>query len=460
MKNFTLEEIAKACGGTYVGDEALKQTAITSVERDSRQIKDGSLFLAIKGERVDGHDFIEKCYNAGAVCALCEKAPQNPAKPYILVDSTLEAVKKVAKAYRAKFDIPIVGVSGSVGKTSTKEMLYAVLSQKFKTHKTQGNLNNELGVPLTLLSMPEDTEAAVIEMGISDFGEMTRLSEMVRPTICVLTIIGCCHLENLGDRNGVLKAKTEMFKNADENAEFILNGDDDKLFTVEQVNGKKPIFFGFADDNDYHAEDIENNGEGGVSCVLCFDDTRLAVTIPAIGNYMVSNALAAVAAGRLLGLSNEQLKSGVEAYKTVGSRANVINTGKITIIDDCYNANPTSVKASIDTLMNLKGRKVAILGDMKELGTDELKFHFETGAYAKEKGVDLVIAIGPLAKELAKGANSIWYEDIAGAEKMIKTLVRDGDVVLVKASHSMQFEKIVDFLTRGNGAMHPSRADS
>lgn len=460
MKNFTLEEIAAACGGTYVGDEALKQTAITSVERDSRQIKDGSLFLAIKGERVDGHDFIEKCYNAGAVCALCEKAPQNPAKPYILVDSTLEAVKKVAKAYRAKFDIPIVGVSGSVGKTSTKEMLYAVLSQKFKTHKTQGNLNNELGVPLTLLSMPEDTEAAVIEMGISDFGEMTRLSEMVRPTICVLTIIGCCHLENLGDRNGVLKAKTEMFKNADENAEFILNGDDDKLFTVEQVNGKKPIFFGFADDNDYHAEDIENNGEGGVSCVLCFDDTRLAVTIPAIGNYMVSNALAAVAAGRLLGLNNEQLKNGVEAYKTVGSRANVINTGKITIIDDCYNANPTSVKASIDTLMNLKGRKVAILGDMKELGTDELKFHFETGAYAKEKGVDLVIAIGPLAKELAKGANSIWYEDIAGAEKMIKTLVRDGDVVLVKASHSMQFEKIVDFLTRGNGAMHPSRADS
>jgi UDP-N-acetylmuramoyl-tripeptide--D-alanyl-D-alanine ligase len=446
MKNFTLEEIAAACGGTYVGGESLKQTAITSVERDSRQIKDGSLFLAIKGERVDGHDFIEKCYDLGAVCAICEKAPQNPSKPYILVNSTLEAVKKIAKAYRNKFDIPVVGVSGSVGKTSTKEMLYAVLSQKFKTHKTQGNLNNELGVPLTLLAMPEDTEAAVIEMGISDFGEMTRLSEMVRPTICVLTIIGCCHLENLGDRDGVLKAKTEMFKFADKNAEFILNGDDDKLFTVTEVGGKKPIFFGFATDNDYHAEDIENNGEDGISCTLCFDNSRLAVKIPAIGNYMVSNALAAVAAGRLLGLSDEQLVNGVQAYKTVGSRANVINTGKLKIIDDCYNANPTSVKASLDTLKNFDGRKVAVLGDMKELGTDELKLHYETGEYAKHNGIDLVIAIGPLAKELAKGANGIWYDDIESACKALKNLLHEGDTVLVKASHSMQFEKIVEFI--------------
>lgn len=448
MKKFTLAEIASACGGKYVGDEALAQSIITSVERDSRQIKEGSLFLAIKGERADGHDFIEKCYASGAVCALCEKAPENPTKPYILVDSTLEAVKLIARAYRNKFDIPVVGVSGSVGKTSTKEMLYVVLSQKYKTHKTQGNLNNELGVPLTLLSMPEDTECAVIEMGISDFGEMSRLSQMVQPTICVLTIIGECHLENLGDRDGVLKAKTEMFDFAAENAEYILNGDDDKLFTVENVNGKKPIFFGFATDNDYHAEDIENNVECGIECTLCFEDKRLPVTIPAIGSYMVSNALAAVAAGRLLGLSDEQIIKGVQSYKTVGSRANVINTGKIRIIDDCYNANPTSVRASLDTLMNFSGRKVAILGDMKELGANELELHRETGIYAKQKYVDLVIAIGPLAKELAKGANGIWYDTIDNAEKMIKTLVHDGDTVLVKASHSMNFDTVVRMLKK------------
>ncbi len=447
MKHFTLEEIAAACKGKYVGSESEKQTAITSVERDSRQIKQGSLFLAIKGERVDGHNYINKCFESGAVCAVCEKAPENASKPYILVDSTLEAVKKIAKAYRNKFDIPVVGVSGSVGKTSTKEMLYAVLSQKYKTHKTQGNLNNELGVPLTLLSMPEDTQAAVIEMGISDFGEMTRLSDMVRPTICVITIIGCCHLENLGDRNGVLKAKTEMFKYAAENADYILNGDDDKLNTITQANGKKPIFFGFSDNNDYYAENIQNNGEGGISCTLCFNNTKLDVTIPAIGSYMVSNALAAVAAGKLLGLSDDQLINGVKSYKTVGSRANLINTGKIRIIDDCYNANPTSVKASIDTLANFSGRKVAILGDMKELGADELKLHYETGEYAKSKGIDVIIAVGPLAQELAKGADGEWFESAEQVKSAIPALINEGDTVLVKASHSMQFENIVSHLT-------------
>lgn len=446
MKPFTLEEIAIACGGKYIGDEALKQNTITSVERDSRAIKEGSLFLAIKGERVDGHDFIEKCYDAGAVCAICEKPPKNCSKPYILVDSTLEAVKKIAKAYRNKFDIPIVGVSGSVGKTSTKEMLYAVLSQKYNTHKTLGNLNNELGVPLTLLAMPEHTQAAVIEMGISDFGEMTRLSEMVQPTICVLTVIGDCHLENLGDRKGVLKAKTEMFANANENAEYVLNGDDENLSSIETVREKKPIFYGFSNKNAYYAEDIKNNGEGGISCTLCFDYVRLNVTIPAIGNYMVSNALAGIAVGRLLGLNDGQLIKGVESFKTVGSRANVIKTEKIRIIDDCYNANPTSVKASIDTLVNFDGRKIAVLGDMKELGAEELKLHFDTGKYSKDKGVDVTVAIGPLAKSLADGADGVWFEDIESAKNALPDIIKDGDTVLVKASHSMQFEKIVDFI--------------
>lgn len=447
MKPFTLAEIAAACGGKYVGSEEMKTAAITSVERDSRCVKPGALFLAIPGDRVDGHDFIQTCYDKGAVCALCEKAPQDSGKPYILVPSTLEAVKKIAKAYREKFDIPIVGVSGSVGKTSTKEMLYAVLSQKFKTHKTQGNLNNELGVPLTLLSMPEDAEAAVIEMGISGFGEMSRLSQMVQPTVCVLTVIGCCHLEQLGDRDGVLRAKTEMFAYARPGAAFILNGDDDKLSGVTDVHGTQPIFFGLSETNPYHAENIENNGEGGVRCTLCFEDKRLDVTIPAIGSYMVSNALAAVAAGRLLGLSDEQLSRGVEAYQTVGSRANVIHTPSLRIIDDCYNANPTSVKASLDTLRNFSGRTVAVLGDMKELGTDELALHYETGAYAKQIGVDCVLSAGPLAKELARGANGKWFATVGDLQEQLPALLQKGDTVLVKASHSMHFETIVSFLS-------------
>ena len=446
MKPFTLAEIAAACHGVYVGSEEMKHATITSVERDSRQIRDGSLFLAIRDERVDGHDFIERCYENGAVCAVCEKAPANARKPYILVPSTLAAVKEIARAYREKFDIPVVGVSGSVGKTSTKEMLCAVLSQKFKTHKTQGNLNNELGVPLTILSMPEDAEAAVIEMGISGFGEMTRLARVAQPTICVLTVIGCCHLENLGDRDGVLKAKTEMFAYAREGAEYILNGDDDKLCTVTQVRGKRPIFFGLSDKNRYYAENIENNGEGGVRCTLCFDGRRLDVTIPAIGSYMVSNALAAVAAGDLLGLSDEELIRGVESYKTVGSRANVVNTESLRIIDDCYNANPTSVKASLDTLKNFTGRRVAVLGDMKELGVNELALHYDTGVYAKELGIDLVIGVGSLAKKLADGAEGLWFESIEALTAELPDLLQKGDTVLVKASHSMHFERIVEAL--------------
>ena len=447
MKPFTLAEIAAACHGVYVGSEEMKHATITSVERDSRQIKDGSLFLAIKGGRVDGHVFIRQCYDSGAICALCEKAPEGADKPYILVPSTLDAVKQIAKAYREKFDIPVVGVSGSVGKTSTKEMLFAVLSQKYKTHKTQGNLNNELGVPLTLLSMPEDAEAAVIEMGISGFGEMRRLAQMAQPTVCVLTVIGCCHLENLGDRDGVLKAKTEMFEFAREGASFILNGDDDKLSTVREVQGKAPIFFGLDKHNRYYAENIENNGEGGVRCTLCFDDKKLDVTVPAIGSYMVANALAAVAVGRLLGLSDEQLKNGVEAYQTVGRRARVVNTGSLRIIDDCYNANPTSVKASLDTLMNFDGRKVAILGDMKELGANESALHYDTGAYAKELGVDRVLSVGPLAKELARGAEDVWFESVEALCDALPRILRKGDTVLVKASHSMQFERITEYLT-------------
>lgn len=445
MKIFTLKQIAEACGGKYTGDEKLINTPVSSIERDSRNIKKNSLFLAIKGARVDGHDFIEKCYESGAVCALCEKAPENASKPYILVDDTLKAVKKIAKAYRELFDIPIVGISGSVGKTSTKEMIASVLSQKFKVHKTQGNLNNELGVPLTLFGMDDDTEAAVIEMGISGFGEMSRISEMVQPTVEVITIIGECHLENLGDRDGVFKAKTEMFENLKDGGVVVLNGEDDKLNKVKEVKGKTPVFYGI-NSGGYRAENIKNNGVLGVDAELCFGEEKIKVTIPAIGTYMVANALAAAAVGVELGLTSSEIKAGVESYKTVGSRANLIDTGKIRIIDDCYNANPTSVKASLDTLMNFDGRKVAVLGDMKELGENELELHYEVGVYAKK--CDKVIAVGPLAKELAKGADGEYFETKEELIEKLPELIVSGDIVLVKASHSMAFEKIVEELKK------------
>ncbi len=452
MKNFTVRQFLNATGGKFGGNEEYLDCPITSVERDSRQIKEGSLFLAIKGARVDGHNFIEKCYERGAVCALCEHPPKdNCGKSYIIVNSTLEAVKAAAEAYRMTFDIPIVGVSGSVGKTSTKEMIAAVLGTKLRVHKTEGNLNNELGVPLTLFGLEEYHQAAVVEMGISDFGEMRRISKMVKPNICIITVIGSCHLENLGDLQGVLRAKTEMFENIMPGGKIILNGDDNTLRTVTGAKGISPVFYGTESDCAYRAEDIENEGKKGVFCKIIYRDNAFSVKIPAIGSYMVSNALAAAAAGDILGLEPALIARGIENYKTVGSRANIIETGAITVIDDCYNANPNSVKAALDTLSGFEGRKVAILGDMKELGKNELDLHYETGKYSAQKA-DLVIAAGPLAREIYNGAKEkgVYFASIEDMLKQLSSLLKAGDVTLVKASHSMEFSKIVDFLTSEN----------
>ena len=446
MKEFTLGEAAKACGGKYIGDKSRILDTISNVVIDSRKVTSGSLFVAIAGERTDGHYYIEKAYDSGAVCVVSEKAVDYD-EPYILVDSSTRAIRDIAEAYRAKFpSIEVVGITGSVGKTSTKEMISAVLSKKYTVHKTEGNFNNELGVPLTLLSMPEDTEVAVVEMGINHFGEMTRLSKMVRPTVCVLTNIGCCHLENLGDRDGVLKAKTEMFMYKADDAAVILNGDDDKLASVEGYTYR----FGLNESNDFRAENIENNGENSISFELCYDGKKYPAVVPALGNHMVINALGAAAVGAALNLEIEDIIDGFKDYKAVGGRARLIETELVRVIDDCYNANPNSVKAAIDTLGSMKAkRKIAVLGDMKELGENELALHKEVGEYAGKSGVDVLIAVGGLARSLYDGAQGIekyHYDTVDSALDEIDGILHKDDAVLVKASHSMHFEKIVHFL--------------
>ncbi len=444
MKPITLKEVAAACGGTLFGDPEIK---ITSIVTDSRKAAGGSLFAAIKGARADGHSFIPTVKEQGAECVLCENAPSVEI-PYILVESTLIALKGIAEYYRSLFTIPFIGITGSVGKTSTKEFISAVLSQRFKVHKTAGNFNNELGVPLTLFGLDETHEVAVIEMGISGFGEMTRLSKMVRPDISVITNIGCCHLENLGDRDGVLKAKTEMFTYLKDNGAIILCHDDDKLSTVTEYKGITPTFYGTGDD-EFRAENIVEKGLLGTDCTLIHGKTRIDVTIPTMGRHNVLNALAAMAVGTRLGLTADEIKRGIESFQNVGSRNHIIKTDDYTIIDDCYNANPTSTKAGLDTLCKLSGRTVAVLGDMKELGKDELSLHREVGAYAKEKGIDMLIAVGPLSKATADGygEGAEYFETVDACIPEIKSLLKSGDTVLVKASHSMHFERIVEAIS-------------
>lgn len=444
MKPITLQEVAEACCGTLHGDPDL---TITSIVTDSRKAGEGALFAAIKGARVDGHRFIPAVAEQGAVCVLCEDKPDIDIN-YIRVESTLVALKGIAEYYRSLFTIPFIGITGSVGKTSTKEFISAVLAQKYNVHKTGGNFNNELGVPITLFGLEEEHEVAVIEMGISGFGEMTRLSKMVKPDISVITNIGYCHLENLGDRDGVLRAKTEMFRYLKKDGTIILCHDDDKLRTVTDYHGIRPIFYGTGND-EYRAENITEKGLDGIGCTLCHGDTRIDVTIPTMGRHNVLNALCAMAVGTQLGLSADEIKRGLESFENVGSRNHIIKTDALTIIDDCYNANPTSTKAGLDTLSQLGGRRIAILGDMKELGKDELALHREVGAYAKKVGIDMLVAVGPLSEATAEGygEGAYYCATVERCIDRIKRYLQPGDTILVKASHSMQFERIVEALS-------------
>lgn len=452
MKAMSLKEIAAACGGHYYGDESKLNKKVSGVAIDSRKIEEGYLFIPIKGARVDGHTFISQVMEKGALCTLSEKPLDTESDTYILVDSCEQALKDLAEHYRKALGITVVGITGSVGKTSTKEMIASVLSQKYNVLKTAGNFNNEIGLPLTIFNIREEHEVAVLEMGISDFGEMHRLAKMARPDICVITNIGLCHLENLIDRDGILKAKTEMFDYAGPNAKFILNGDDDKLITVKEWEGYNPIYFGLSTERDAYAEDIHSLSLKGTACTICLGDNSFAVTIPIPGHHMVHNALAGALVGCELGLNPEEIKAGIEALVPVSGRNNLIETENFLIIDDCYNANPISTKASLDVLATADTRKVAILGDMFELGENEEELHYNVGRHAAERGIDFCICIGNLSRETARGAASCsncqvkHFETKAEFLAQAGSLLGKGDTILVKASHGMEFPEIVERL--------------
>ena len=462
MKNMTLENIEKACGGRYIGTEAEKKTEVLGVVIDSRQVESGYLFVAIPGEKVDGHKFIPDVFAKGAAAVLSEQQLEDPAGPYILVESTTKALRDLAEYYRKSLDIKVVGITGSVGKTSTKEMIASVLSEKYRVLKTEGNYNNEIGLPLTIFKIRAEHEVAVLEMGISEFGEMHRLATMANPDICVITNIGLCHLENLKTRDGILKAKTESFAHLKKDGIAILNGDDDKLSTIRQVGDKEPVFYGMEEKMEYredakksvYATGVENLGLYGMQARIHTPEGERDVRIPIPGEHNVYNALAATAVGLSLGLSLDQISSGILKAKTIGGRTNLLNTGSMTVIDDCYNANPVSMKASIDVLATAEGRKIAVLGDMGELGENEKKLHYEVGEYLAKKEIDVLFCAGELSEEIAKAAQKesktceVYYFKTRDAllEQLLPFL-KKGDTVLVKAAHFMEYPKIVKALT-------------
>ena len=466
MRGMTLRAMAKACNGKYYGSEANLDKEVTDITTDSRKVVKDGLFIAICGERTDGHKYIDGCFEAGALCVISEKELPEQENSYIKVKSSLQALKDLALLYRNNLDIKVVGITGSVGKTSTKETISYVLEEKYKVLKTEGNFNNEIGLPLTVFRLRDDDEIAVLEMGISDFGEMERLSQIAQPDIGVITNIGLCHLENLKTRDGILKAKTEMFHNLKPDGTAILNGDDDKLITIDEVNNKRPVIFGISYKDDVYASDIKNLGLDGTSFVInglkCADgDRAFEVTVPVPGHHMIYNALAAACVGAQLGLSSIQIRDGISKLKTIAGRNNIIKTDNYTIIDDCYNANPVSMKASVDVVDMALGRKVCILGSMFELGDNEKNLPYDVGQYVGAKSIDVLITIGDLARHIAMGAADYRethyesydcsihsYDTIEEFENEAGQLLKKGDNILVKASHGMHFSNIVDMLSK------------
>jgi len=455
MKGLTIKNLIEVLDAKYCGvsDEKIINKEITGVYTDSRKVTEGSLFIPIVGEHVDGHDFIQAVFEQGALAALSEKELDNPAGPYLLIKSSLQALRDIAEFYLKQLDVKVVGITGSVGKTSTKEMVASVLSQQFNTLKTDGNFNNEIGLPLTVFRLTGEEDIAVLEMGISDFGEMSRLTKIARPDVALITNIGLCHLENLKTRDGILKAKTEIFEGLKSGGVICLNGDDDKLSTVTSYNDSRIVFFGKDRKNEIYASDIESLGLKGTKCRIHTPKGDFWVKIPTPGSHMVSNALAACAVGLVFDMSPEKIAAGIEALKPVNGRVNMIETDKFTIIDDCYNANPISMKSSIDILKDALGRKVCILGDMFELGENELALHSEVGAHAKDSSIDLIITIGKLSKAISEGAQGagcecVHFDTKKEAFLKIPELLKEGDSILVKASHGMEFPEVVEFVRK------------
>ena len=452
MEPMSIREIEKAVHGVWWNPrEGAEEVA--SVTTDSRSVPSGSLFVPIVGEKFDGHRFIGAALDSGAAGVLCAKLPEDlrPDKFYIKVADTRLALKDLARHYREKFAIPVVQITGSVGKTTTKDMIAAVLAQKYRVLKTAENFNNDIGVPLTLLRLDHSHQAAVIETGMNHFGEIRYLGEMVRPDIAVISNIGHAHIEFLGSREGILKAKAEILENLRPGGTVILNGDDALLNTLTPPF--ETLRCGQGENCAYRVTEIADHGVDGITCCLTTPREEYHLTIPAPGEHMVYSASMAAAIGEKLGLTAAEIARGVACYAPTGSRMRVLRLAEErTVLDDCYNANPQSVTAALEILAKTDcAQRVAVLGDMGELGELTAQAHDNMGALAVMLGIDLVIAIGTHAARIAEGVECSGgqVQHFATKEEALPTIraqLTPQTAMLIKASHAMRFGQLVEAL--------------
>lgn len=417
---------------------------ICAIKRDNREVGKNDLFVAIRGENFDGHDFVCDAANRGASAALVERDIPGCPIPLIKVSDTIRGLQTLASGYRAEFNPHVVGVTGSVGKTTTKEMIASVLSEKYNTLKTIGNLNNEIGLPFTVCNLSAEHEAAVIEMGMNHFGEISRLTRVARPNIAVISVIGESHIEFLGSKEGILKAKLEILEGLSEDGCVILNGDDPLLWSLSGKLPYETIYFGTknSDVQIFGSAIYESLSEIKFR-VRGMDEEFM---IPCAGAHNLQNALCAIAVGQKLGLSQSEIKNGLSKFENTGMRQKVIEVSGKTIINDSYNANPDSMRAALTVLKGTSGRRIAVLADMLELGERTESAHVELGKYASECA-DIIYVTGnqrELVARGAKGADVRVFEDVFALCENLKNELKEKDTVLVKASRGMRLERVVD----------------
>ena len=424
--------------------------SIQAVVTDSRKVVPNCVFVCFPGERVDGHDFAAGAYQNGAAYIIANHPVEGvPADRTVVVPDSARAMIRMASNYRMLFSPQIVGVTGSVGKTTTKEFCYAVLSAFGNTMKTEGNQNNDIGVPNTLFRLENTTEYAVVEMGMDHAGEIERLTRCARPSAGIITMIGVSHLENLGTRENILKAKMEICAGLPDGAPLVLNADNDLLPTAQIPTRLRPVWFGIEKEADGRAQNVQTEAQGTTFTIVDRTHGSFQAQIPTVGLHTVYDALAAYTAATRLGLDPAACAQALSRYQTTGMRQNIVEKGGVTVIEDCYNASPDSMKAAISVLKELPNtRKIALLGDMLELGEASEEGHRQTGVWVAQAGIDVLIAYGPRSAAMAQaaqeqGVTTVHCQNAQEVLQCLQQFVQPGDALLAKASHAMKLEDLL-----------------
>ena len=449
MGKITLQQAAQWCGGKI--SPKYKDVTFFGANNDTRKLEAGELFVALKGER-DGHDFIPAALEKGAAAVLCTHCDGD--YPAIVVEDTRVALGDIAREERQRLGCKVVGITGSVGKSTTKEMVAAVLSSTYRVGKSPANHNNDIGMPMSILRLPEDTQIAVLEMGMNHFGEIAYLSSIAKPDVAVIVNIGTMHIEHLGSREGILQAKLEILDGMAENGYVVLNGDEPLLWNLhDSINGI--TYFG---KNNTQCTVLATNvtsTDSGVSFYAGYENASLLVELPIEGEHYVEDALAAIAVGLKLGIAPDAIEKSLAEFENMQDRQEIFRAGEYTIIKDCYNAGPESMAAALAVLGSKPGRKVAVLGEMLELGDCTPAEHYRIGRLAAEKA-DVLLAYGPNSERVLKGAITGGmsdtkvraFEDRDRLVEALKQQARPGDVLLFKGSRGMRMELILEAFLR------------